>query len=386
MANDDYNDSLALNVTEERTCLNIRQAFPDKIDTLEVQIALSICYWTIFVAGLIGNVSALLLILRQEITRLLHGIYIASLTVSTLLLALTSLPVTAVQIFTRSWPYGEFLCRLTSFLQSTNVFAISLVLCAIAIDRYLLVVRPFRQSSSPFRLRCTWVIVGLWVMSAGMSCPYVFYVSLVENYTTFDNETLCEPICAEIWPTEVLRKTFGLLVILVQFGGPILVFVFCYGAISRTVKCQIRTRLSRASVLADTQVLLQKRRSNVNSMIFRLICSFVLPWFLLHFLNVAADLGFLASLIPDEWQLCAVAVAHCVAMTTCVWNPIVYAYYHPDIRRFITESLSSRRSGTSRESAGTKEPRCNGSLNQLLSNSHTYVVRDLADTIAATQV
>lgn len=366
-------------------CHPIRLLFPDRIDDLEIQIALSICYWSIFIAGLIGNVSALLLILRQKITRLLHGIYIASLTVSTLLLALTSLPVTAVQIFTRSWPYGEFLCRLTSFLQSTNVFAISLVLCAIAVDRYLLVVRPFKPSASRVGFKCTWVIVGLWTLSAGMSCPYVFYVTVVENYTTFENETLCEPICAEDWPNEEFRKTFGLLVILVQFGGPILVFVFCYGAISRTVRCQIRTRLSGASVLAETQVLLEKRRASVNSMIFRLIISFVLPWFLLHFLNVAADLGFLSHLVPDEWQLCAVAVAHCVAMTTCVWNPIVYAYYHPDIRRFITESLWNRCNGTAAESSIDVRYN-NASIKLFGSHTYTAIMRGSADPIVATQV
>lgn len=319
-------------------CTSIQEYFPDLVDDSDIQIVLSVSYWTIFFLGFLGNTIALLLIFQHHVSRLVHGVYITSLTISTLLLVIASLPITAVQIFLRTWPLGYVGCKFLPFLQSANVFAISLILCAIAADRYFLIVRPFRSGFKPNAYRLT---VCVWVLSALLASPYMLTLETFKIHTE-DNNNVCGEFCDEKWPNEKLRKTFGVSVIVIQFGGPLFFFMYCYGMISREVRRQVQKRLASSVLMAGTQAVLQKRRQRVNKMICRLILSFVLPWLPLHFLYVARDFEFLGYIFDNKWDNLAVAVAHCLAMTTCVWNPIVYAFYHPDLKRFFLERFSGK--------------------------------------------
>ncbi len=332
-----------------RNCWFPHELVPNMIDKVSVKLPLSICYWLIFTMGLTGNIAALTAIVHYGTMRLLHGPYLLGLTVSSLLLTLAGLPATAVQLLARSWPYGKTACVFSSLLQSSSLFSISLLLCTIAIHRYMTILRNTRSvinGSGQSKLFVILILIGLF--SFVLSLPYFFFVKLIDSYTEGNDTILfCAPICGEVWPNTDMRKWYNLLVICVQFVMPTVTFFLCYGGINTVVRRQSLGRLVNAIVSEQLRNSLQNRRKRINRMMFSLIFSFVFPWTFHNCLIVAEEFGFLNYLITEEWMITVTNICHLFAMTYCIWNPLIYALYHPDIR----SNLKRRRSSYGRDCA-----------------------------------
>lgn len=111
-----------------------------------VRVAFAALYALIFAVGLVGNVTMLLCIVRSS--KLFHAtsahsplsaafgrsgdsvcrrsrgwsvanIFLGNLGLSDILLCLTAVPLTPVQIMAKRWIFGAFLCRLTPFTQGS---------------------------------------------------------------------------------------------------------------------------------------------------------------------------------------------------------------------------------------------------------------------------
>ena len=345
----------AMNATEE-DCWNAHHFFSNIIDKLWVKLPLLVCYWLIFALGLIGNSAALFAIIRYGTLKLLHGPYLLGLTVSSLILTLAVLPAKATQLQNRSWAYGETTCVVSSLLQSSSLFAVSLLLCAIAFERYISIVNCTKNNErgNVAHFLALAMIAGTAVL---LSLHYFFYVKMVDHYTD-GNDTIrfCQPICGEIWPSSKIRRFYNLLVISVQFCMPIAAFVLCYEGIIRAFKRQMRTRLVYSNLSEDMTTSMRRRWNRLSRMTISLIFSFVLPWAAHNFLIIAEEFDTLKSLISPEWLMTVTSICHCIAMTFCIWNPLVYALYHPDIRSNLTlRSKPQKQSGIEMSESGFRQ-------------------------------
>lgn len=134
---DHYNECLPLGEWYEPSALNERP----------VQIGFGTIYALIWIFGVGGNALVLAVIAygaarearaatrKQNSAFPVRSVFVASLASADLLVALTSLPVTAVTAFTREWIFPSFLCYCIAFFQAFSIFQSSFTLTNLAIDR-----------------------------------------------------------------------------------------------------------------------------------------------------------------------------------------------------------------------------------------------------------
>ncbi len=99
---------------------------------------------------------------------------------------LLAVPFTPLSFFSENWIFGKFLCHLVPFSLGVCVYVSTLTSLAIAIDRYFVIVHPFKP-----RMKigvCVLLIGVVWVVAVSISLPLAIY-SKYEKTTSTANAT-----------------------------------------------------------------------------------------------------------------------------------------------------------------------------------------------------
>jgi len=108
------------------------QPFYERPETYIVPILFAI----IFIVGVLGNGTLVLIFGRHRRMRNVPNTYIFSLALGDLLLILTCVPFTSTVYTIESWPYGEFICKLSEFVKDLSIGVSVFTLTALSADRY----------------------------------------------------------------------------------------------------------------------------------------------------------------------------------------------------------------------------------------------------------
>ncbi|CAJ0933128.1 unnamed protein product, partial [Mesorhabditis belari] len=245
-------------------------------------------------------------------------------------MSLTSLPITAVVTFTRVWVFPAFLCNLIGVFQGGSIFVSSFTLTAIAIDRCIFILKPNREVIGFSRAVPTVFLIWLW------GYMLAFPVGLFSKTTSFLG--YCGEFCEETWPDEdadgfsKIRRLYGITVLLLQFGIPTVISSLCYYMISRVMNCQLEKRRGQ-KLLPDREVQLVSRKTRANRMMISMVGGLVLAWMPLNVMNLLRDFFQFGGTTP--WFSTVFALCHVVAMTSAVWNPLIYSWFNPQFRTAI---------------------------------------------------
>lgn len=166
----------------DQQCMDFNEAYSDPTNSLLVISLFLFVYLNIFVLGLLGNFAIVLVTLAYRHMRSVQNIFILNLAISDIIVCLLSLPFTPVANVYKVWVFGAAICHLLPLVQAVSIFVSTFSLSAIAIDRFNLVTRPHAQKLTP-RAALN-VAVILWVLSVVVSLPYAYYMRL-ETYTDY---------------------------------------------------------------------------------------------------------------------------------------------------------------------------------------------------------
>uniref|UniRef100_A0A4W5R6S1 Chemokine (C-C motif) receptor 9a n=1 Tax=Hucho hucho TaxID=62062 RepID=A0A4W5R6S1_9TELE len=188
-------------------------------------------YWTITILGGLGNLTVVWIYLhfRQRL-KTMTDVYLLNLAVADLFF-LGTLPLWAVEA-TQGWSFGSGLCKVTSALYKINFFSSMLLLTCISVDRYVVIVQTtMAQNSKRQRLSCSKLVCAcVWLLAVALALPEFMFANVKElegrGYCTmvyWSNQDNC---------TKILVLA---LQICMGFCLPLLVMVFCYAGIIRTL-------------------------------------------------------------------------------------------------------------------------------------------------------
>ncbi|XP_008828495.1 probable G-protein coupled receptor 25 [Nannospalax galili] len=260
-------------------------------------------YLAAFAVGLLGNAFVVWLLVWRRGPRRLVDTFVLHLAAADLGFVLT-LPFWAVAVARGGlWPFGDGLCKLSSFALAATRCAGALLLAGMSVDRYLAVVkgleaRPLRTPRCVLAACC-----GVWAAALLAGLPALLYRGL-------------RPVpggsqCGEE-PSDVVQG-LSLLLLLLTFVLPLAVTVVCYCSISRRLRSP--PHLGRA-------------RRNSLRIIFAIESSFVgswLPFSVLRAIFHLARLGALPLpcplLLALRWGL---SIATCLAFVNSCANPVIY--------------------------------------------------------------
>jgi hypothetical protein len=262
-------------------------------------------YLVAFAVGLLGNGFVLWLLRRRRGPRRLVDTFVLHLAAADLGFVLT-LPLWAAAAARGGrWPFGEALCKLSSFALAGTRCAGALLLAGMSVDRYLAVVklleaRPLRTPRCVLAACC-----GVWAVALLAGLPSLLYRRLQPGPGGAGSQ------CGEE-PSDTFQG-LSLLLLLLTFVLPLLVTVFCYWRISR--------RLRRPPHVG-------RARRNTLRIIFAVEGSFVGSWLPFSVLRAVFHLARLRALplacpllLALRWGL---TIATCLAFVNSCANPVIY--------------------------------------------------------------
>lgn len=115
------------------------------INNIYVQAAFTLVYGTIFVVGTFGNILVCYVVSRNKAMHTVTNFFITNLAVSDIMLCVLAVPFTPLYTFMTRWAFGSVMCHLLACAQAVSVYISSFTLTSIAVDRFIVIIYPFRN-------------------------------------------------------------------------------------------------------------------------------------------------------------------------------------------------------------------------------------------------
>ncbi|XP_074471077.1 C5a anaphylatoxin chemotactic receptor 1 isoform X1 [Sebastes fasciatus] len=254
-------------------------------------------------------------------------IYVLNLAVADLVLLLRTPLMLGYVANNYSWPFGRVFCHVIIFLRGLGLYASAFLLCAVALERCLCLLRPvwarLRRPAWAVPLACGL----LWLMATILSAPYIYYAFLSDRNGTYQ--------CLESGEFDMALFVTETIV---GFILPLLVFLGSNLAVLLTVQKAVPL-----TPTSSTNPSTARRMTRMYHMLFFTMLLFLtcwVPYFVCRFLLT------LAKGRPERKSLYNAAfygkyVSLFLVYIKCALNPVLYVFAARGLGRAIRMSVVS---------------------------------------------
>ncbi|KAH8373083.1 hypothetical protein KR009_011635 [Drosophila setifemur] len=139
----------------------------------------TVLYTLIFIVGVLGNGTLVIIFFRHRSMRNIPNTYILSLALADLLVILVCVPVATIVYTQESWPFERNMCRITEFFKDISIGVSVFTLTALSAERYCAIVNPLRKlQTKPLTV---FTAVMIWILAIILGMPS-FLVSDIKSY------------------------------------------------------------------------------------------------------------------------------------------------------------------------------------------------------------
>jgi len=206
----------------------------EQIQSYRTTLVIPLICLSAFLIGLPTNTLALWLLV-QRTKKLPSTILLINLTTCDLLLLLV-LPFRIVYHFLgNNWTFGEPFCRIVIALFYGNMYGSVVCLALIAVDRYVALVHPFDAKTFRSNKNSIYMSVLVWTVVVAAAVP------LLASKQSYNIKNLSITTCHDALPLEEQEKYFlpyFATLFSLCFLLPLLVVLFCYSAVIRTLMAE----------------------------------------------------------------------------------------------------------------------------------------------------
>uniref|UniRef100_A0A8C6RXA5 Melatonin-related receptor n=1 Tax=Nannospalax galili TaxID=1026970 RepID=A0A8C6RXA5_NANGA len=264
------------------------------------------------VADLIGNTMVILAVAKNKKLRNSGNIFVASLSVADMLVALYPYPLMLHAMSVGGWDLSQLQCQMVGLVTGLSVVGSIFNIMAIAINRYCYICHSL-QYERIFSLRNTCIfLVVTWVMTILAVLPNI-YIGTIEydprTYTCIFNY--------------MNNPAFTVTIVCIHFILPLLIVGFCY------MKIWIKVLAARDPAGQNPDNQFAEVRNFLTMFVIFLL--FAVCWCPINVLTVlvAVSPKEMAGKIPN-WLYLA---AYCIAYFNSCLNAIVYGVLNENFRR-----------------------------------------------------
>nr|QZA87402.1 neuropeptide Y receptor [Haliotis discus hannai] len=282
-----------------------------------------ILYCIIFLLGITGNSLVVYVVLRNKAMQTITNIFITNLAVSDILIALLAVPFTPISYFLDSWVFGEGLCHIVPMILCISVYVSTLTSTAIAVDRYFVIVYPFKPRMKIYM--CLLMIIAIWIISVSISLPLGIYHE-VEVTNKTDSYA-----CSEKWPRVQARQFFTVTSLVLQYIVPCSIITFCYTMVSLALKKRTKVKIGSGSRTRERDELEIKRKKRTNRMLIAMVTIFVCCWMPLNVVHLVRE--YETTIAVWYYFTLIFFIAHVIAMSSTIYNPFLYAWMNDNFKK-----------------------------------------------------
>lgn len=311
-----------------------------------VQIFITALYCIVIFVSLSGNVLVVLTFLFNKSMRSTTNVFIFSLSISDLLMTFTSMPFGIWAVWSISWVFGAYGCKIVPFLMSVAVSSSSITMCFIAIERYMAILHPVKTTNLRTMSKAYAAVAGIWLVSILLSSPNAIFYKEVPLKTATGTSYYC------LWPTASWSKQLdAVFILVVLLVVPFIFMIAIYTVISCKLWSRASVGTSSSQQVGSNQQRMKKKAVKMMTMVMVL---FTFCWAPLLLFNVVKDE---LNIKAEGNNVTLQYFLMCLAMSSAAYNPIIYAFmnenFRKNFRRFLacknaTTLLIMARSGTSR--------------------------------------
>lgn len=299
-------------------------------------------YVVLFFIGVSGNAIVVYVVLRKKAMQSITNIFITNLAVSDIMMCLLAVPFTPLSYFMSSWTFGEALCHIVPMTLCICVYVSTLTSTAIAVDRYFVIVYPFKPRMKT--CVCLLMIVAIWIISISISLPLGIYQEIHESDENVKS-------CKEKWPKDQARQFFTVTSLVLQYIVPCSIITYCYSKVSLALRKRSKSRIGTGSVNRERDVMEIRRKRRTNKMLIAMVTIFVICWLPLNLVLLVGE--YYGSFAGERYYPLMFFAAHVIAMSSTIYNPFLYAWMNDNFKKefkLILPCLFSR--GTDRNVNG----------------------------------
>ena len=326
-------------------------ATPEGQQSLDFWIIKIVFYCIILLGSSLGNSLVIYIIASNARMRTPSNYLIMNLAVCDFVTPVLSIPFDFVlEEYNYVWIYGASMCKILWPLTTLSSTSAALTLAAISLDRYRVIMHPFKARLTLVKIKC--IIVATYLFCLLMVTPYSYVLGLKGNE------------CGETWPDISYKKYYTLSLFLVQYCLPLTFMIIMYSlalknlytttdktstrkaekeqaemsSTSRNSSTSAEPKLKKVS---STVRLVRKLSSTVrrgtteaNKRATKMFLAIVVVFTICMFPNQALWLWADFSNGADNSNfLKAVIVCWLFTYSNSVCNPVIYAVFSRDFRR-----------------------------------------------------
>jgi len=291
----------------------------------------TLLYCLTIVLGVLTNLLLMGAFFTNKVLLTARNIFIVNLAISDLLLCSFTMPLTMLDIITKFWVQGpsmEFICKLAGSFQATFFFFSSFSILMIAMDRYRFILQPkHRQISIQMAI---WLSLLSLLVSCLMSSP-LFMMTELKVYTNLLSDGVTS-FCYENWSHIHHHLAYTIICFLVQYLIPCISIGYIYCRVCRALP-NIVTNAPRTNI---RMIRKMARRKRANIILVGVSLIFFICWAPINVLNIFMNISTMfnfESPLDQHWLLITFSGCHLFAMTSVVFNPVLYGLTNKCIKK-----------------------------------------------------
>ncbi|XP_029029856.1 lysophosphatidic acid receptor 6-like [Betta splendens] len=278
----------------------------------------------VFVVGLSFNLVAIYIFshtlkLRNETTT-----FMMNLIVSDSLFVL-SLPFRIFYFVKRVWPFGTWLCKISTVLFYTNMYSSILFLTFISLDRFLAIVHPFRSQTIRTKRNVKLACCAVWIVVISVGIVTAIHVDTTSPSSSI--QFCFENFSNKQWQSELSKVVVVLCT--VGFIVPLMANVFCSVMVLRTLRKP--NTISRGGSIKKAKIL---RMITVHLLVF---CFCFIPYNLNLIFYTLFRTNVLKHCYAEGVVRTIYPIALCLAVTNCCFDPVIYYFTSETIQSSIKD-------------------------------------------------
>ncbi|VDM54606.1 unnamed protein product [Angiostrongylus costaricensis] len=179
----------------------------------------------VIIVTIVGNALVCLAVVLVRKLKQPANFLILSLAIADFFVGLLVMPLALVDLLFAEWPLGRSMCKLWTTADLTLCTASIVSLCAISVDRYLVITQPLRYSAMRTTARMLIYIVIVWVIAAIVSLSSHIIANLLD--TEHSDDRICQVI---------QHFAYQIYATIISFYGPTMIMLILYVQIWRAAK------------------------------------------------------------------------------------------------------------------------------------------------------
>ena len=290
-----------------------------------------VLYVIVIVLGAAGNTMVVITVAKTRQMWNATNIFICNLALTDVFVCIFDLPLSVYYQITDDWRFGQVLCHIIPAGFAVVVYASTLTLAMIAVDRFILIVYPLARKMTVQVALLLVLLIALFSMA--VASPIAIFAQYLEIDDSQFN--LHRRYCTETWPSKHQRHLYTVITLLLQYFVPLLLIAALYALIFRRISSRVQPQKKG-----------HNRRTKTTKMLVAVVAAFALTWTPFHIFSLISE--FDSSMVSGRYYKFLDSMLRVLAMSSSCINPLLYGWLNDNYRNAFLGMLKRPGAGARR--------------------------------------